>query len=38
LLGDISLYMLATCDETLAPAVSTLSAGDLILVCYSNPM
>ncbi|XP_074303374.1 CBS domain-containing protein CBSX5-like [Silene latifolia] len=38
LLGDISLYMLASCDETLAPAVATLSAGDLITyIDYGGP-
>ncbi|KAL9243598.1 hypothetical protein vseg_017467 [Gypsophila vaccaria] len=38
LLGDISLHMLASCDETLAPAVATLSAGDLITyIDYGGP-
>ncbi|KAK9706690.1 hypothetical protein RND81_07G145100 [Saponaria officinalis] len=38
LLGDISLHMLASCDETLAPAVTTLSAGDLITyIDYGGP-
>uniref|UniRef100_A0A803LPV7 CBS domain-containing protein n=1 Tax=Chenopodium quinoa TaxID=63459 RepID=A0A803LPV7_CHEQI len=30
LVGEISLYTLACCDETVAPAVATLSAGDLM--------
>lgn len=30
MVGEISLYTLACCDETLAPAVATLSAGDLM--------
>jgi len=38
LVGEISLYTLACCDETLAPAVATLSAGDLMAyIDYGGP-
>lgn len=38
LVGEISLYTLACCDESLAPAVATLSAGDLMAyIDYGGP-
>lgn len=38
LIGEISLHTLACCDETLAPAVATLSAGDLMAyIDYGGP-
>ncbi|XP_057544214.1 CBS domain-containing protein CBSX5-like [Amaranthus tricolor] len=38
LVGEISLYTLACCDETVAPAVATLSAGDLMAyIDYGGP-
>lgn len=38
LVGEISVYTLACCDETIAPAVATLSAGDLMAyVDYAGP-
>ncbi|CAO2842831.1 unnamed protein product [Amaranthus hypochondriacus] len=38
LIGEISLYTLACCDETVAPAIVTLSAGDLMAyIDYGGP-
>lgn len=38
LIGEISLYTLACCDESVAPAVVTLSAGDLMAyIDYGGP-
>ncbi|KNA16798.1 hypothetical protein SOVF_085950 [Spinacia oleracea] len=38
LVGEISLHTLSCCDETVAPAVATLSAGDLMAyIDYGGP-